>query len=206
MAGHRSPGLGEFTLGETLFTSSILRIFELKDSGNIWSADRWCMAERFGWTNHRITYRHLFLRREVRATALLLDAVVVNVIAEPTLDFWPATVRTHLNQDRYASLLSRMRPQDLYWHSRCMAEELMLLSLYGLDDSTIRFHYLMLSGDVADYLGVSLSTAKEARKLPSFRYSHLRFWRKREVVAYARGRGIGPFGPADAAEALREQG
>jgi hypothetical protein len=197
MAGHRSPGLGEFTLGETFFTSSIMRIVEIYESGNVNTPGRWSFAARFGWTNHRISTRHLFLRREVRVTALLIDSATAGVIEEPSLDFWPATVRTHLNQDRYVSLLTRVRPHDLRRHTRCMAEELMLLSIYGLADSAIRFHYLMLRGDVADYLGVTKSAIQDFSKLPGFRYGHLRFWRRAQVEAYARGREIGPFAPAE---------
>ena len=102
---------------------AIMRIFEKTSQTSVMGSEPSRMRNRYGWAVFNVHQKLAFWRREIQATALLLDAVDAGRLPKPySTSLWPDYVAGYRETKQFTKLLEAVQAAPLPRYTMCLLE------------------------------------------------------------------------------------
>jgi hypothetical protein len=110
---------------------AVMRIFEKASASSIVGSEPSRMRNRFGWRMETVHRKRLFIRREIQATALILDGIESGRLAKPySTSMWAGWVESYAQDTGFEKLRAAVQASPMPRYQRSVIESARLAEIW----------------------------------------------------------------------------
>ena len=111
------------TFDDIYHLEAVMRVFGKTTPTSIMGTEPSRLRNKFGWHVYQVYQKLAFGRREIQATALLLDAIDAGRLPKPyAANMWPGWVRSYMSDANFENLLKAVQSAALPQFHRALLE------------------------------------------------------------------------------------